>query len=71
MNAIDPKQYAAHQLLTEKQVADWMDCSPKSAHSWLYRHKIKPADAPGRTKRYRAGDVQAALERPNSGSEAG
>ena len=51
MNAIDPKQYAAHTLLTEKQVADWMDCSARSARSWLARHKIKPADAPGRTKR--------------------
>lgn len=70
MNAIDPTRFAPDQLLTEKQLGEWLDCSAKSVRHWLYRHKIKAADVPGRTKRYRAGDVQATLERPRWESEA-
>ena len=69
-SAIDPERYRSQELLTDRQIAEWLGCSPKSARSWLYRHKIDPADAPGRTKRYRAGDIQTALHRSRSGAEA-
>lgn len=70
MNAIDPTRFALDQLLTDEQLGEWMNCSARSARNWLLRHKIKPADVPGRTKWYRAGDVRAQLESPNSEGEA-
>ena len=67
---IDPKRYAAYELLTDTQVGEWMNCTARSARNWLAKHKIKPADVPGRTKRFKAGDVQSALDNPRSGDEA-
>jgi hypothetical protein len=67
---IDPKRYAAHELLTDKQVGEWMNCTGRSARNWLAKHKIKPADVPGRTRRFKAGDVQSALDNPRSREDA-
>lgn len=70
MNAVDPTKYRGHELLTEREIGEWLGCSAKSVHHWLYRHKIAPVDAPGRAKRFRAGDVQTALDLPHPRSVA-
>lgn len=70
LGAIDPERYKANDLLTASGVAAWMGCSVKSVCGWLHRHKIEPADVPGRTKRYSAGDVQVAIRRSRAAGEA-
>ncbi len=71
MQAIDPRRFAPHELLDAEQVGEWFNCSRKAARNWLNQHGIRKVNAPGRTHRFRAGDIQAELAESQSGIEAG
>lgn len=63
---IDTERYQPSELLSQQEIADWMGCSAKSARSWINGHKIEAADVPGRTRRYRAGDIRRVILKPRS-----
>ncbi len=67
---VDLTRFAAHELLTQRQIGELFGCSPRSVRHWLHQHRIRAADAPGRTKRYRAGDVQVAVRGAQAESAA-